>query len=404
MTGPAMLLAIKRELFTVLLVAIISMSVWPTTLLAQRSASAEDAFLAAIDLLKGQPVETADLARLQALRAALDQLVTDFPASDLAVHILLGETIDGLDLSALDTRLTSAEAMAKSDSGAPAEVGLIGTGGETYGIPIGDVEALTALPDGATISGHVSGDLALLSPISPILRGLEQALTRCYGYGTGKDRAQSGNIRFAIGQDGLLSGSAVPANGGAGVAAEQEISLVAIQSIADCGPFPPEYAGQAYLATFTDRTLIGLAHLPEGETPWVTADEQTEAELDLDRRTIAEIQGRLTLLGFNPNGIDGSLGRGARAAISEWQESHFMPATGYLDGIQLAALRDLSQDAFQDWLINSGGQEIIDRAAVPPAKKRRKDTKGWYKKNGLYCKATLVGTWCQSNVPKALRP
>lgn len=96
-----------RQLFALLLMSLISTSAQPTVLLAQEASGATEAFQAALDLLDGKPVETVDQARLLALRAALDEVVVAFPSSDLAVQILLGETIKGLDIGALDARLRS---------------------------------------------------------------------------------------------------------------------------------------------------------------------------------------------------------------------------------------------------------------------------------------------------------
>src|SRR6056297_477601 len=43
----------------------------------------------------------------EAVREILDRIVKDFPASDLAVRIMLQDTIDGLDVKALDQALVS---------------------------------------------------------------------------------------------------------------------------------------------------------------------------------------------------------------------------------------------------------------------------------------------------------
>ncbi|WP_296765391.1 peptidoglycan-binding domain-containing protein [Sediminimonas sp.] len=64
-----------------------------------------------------------------------------------------------------------------------------------------------------------------------------------------------------------------------------------------------------------------------------------EAALDLDRNARREVQRDLSLLGFDPRGIDGVFGPGSRAAIRAHQRSLGMPETGYLSAEQLRILR-----------------------------------------------------------------
>jgi hypothetical protein len=63
-----------------------------------------------------------------------------------------------------------------------------------------------------------------------------------------------------------------------------------------------------------------------------------------------EMQGRLTALGYDTGGTDGSLGPRSRAAISDWQQDNGAPVTGYLSGDQIAQIRKLSQVAYNEWL------------------------------------------------------
>lgn len=79
-------------------------------------------------------------------------------------------------------------------------------------------------------------------------------------------------------------------------------------------------------------------------------------QLDLTRQDIRDIQARLSVLGFDPNGIDGAAGRGTRAAISAWQVSRGIPQTGYLDANQLGALRLQSNGALESWLQDPGNR------------------------------------------------
>ncbi len=63
-----------------------------------------------------------------------------------------------------------------------------------------------------------------------------------------------------------------------------------------------------------------------------------EEDLNLDRDARREIQRDLSLLEFNPKGIDGIFGPGTRAAVETWQEQNDFPASGYLDREQITRL------------------------------------------------------------------
>jgi len=64
-----------------------------------------------------------------------------------------------------------------------------------------------------------------------------------------------------------------------------------------------------------------------------------EANLELTREQRRQIQRNLSILGFNPHGIDGVFGRGSRAAIGAWQKSRGIDGYGYLTGNQISALQ-----------------------------------------------------------------
>jgi len=64
-----------------------------------------------------------------------------------------------------------------------------------------------------------------------------------------------------------------------------------------------------------------------------------EANLKLTREQRRQIQRNLSILGFNPHGIDGVFGRGSRAAIAAWQKSRGIDGYGYLTGNQVSALQ-----------------------------------------------------------------
>lgn len=66
--------------------------------------------------------------------------------------------------------------------------------------------------------------------------------------------------------------------------------------------------------------------------------QKIETALNLSTEERMEIQRSLSLLGFNPRGIDGVFGRGTRAAIMGWQQSRRFESTGYLNRPQLRSL------------------------------------------------------------------
>jgi len=69
-----------------------------------------------------------------------------------------------------------------------------------------------------------------------------------------------------------------------------------------------------------------------------------EKNLELTREQRRQIQRNLSILGFNPHGIDGVFGRGSRAAIGAWQKSRGIEGYGYLTGNQISALQAAADD------------------------------------------------------------
>ena len=85
-------------------------------------------------------------------------------------------------------------------------------------------------------------------------------------------------------------------------------------------------------------------------TPLDPGTEATEASLDLGKPEIRDIQARLLVLGHDPNGIDGVVGRGTRGALGAWQTGNSVQATGYLSASQLVRLKEQSEEALTAWL------------------------------------------------------
>ncbi len=72
----------------------------------------------------------------------------------------------------------------------------------------------------------------------------------------------------------------------------------------------------------------------------VSSPEAGEARLGLDRSARRLIQRGLRADGFDPGSVDGLFGPATRASLRAWQSSRGQAATGYLNGQQVAELRD----------------------------------------------------------------
>ena len=70
----------------------------------------------------------------------------------------------------------------------------------------------------------------------------------------------------------------------------------------------------------------------------------------LDRETRAEIQGRLSSLGYDTRGADGVFGDRSRDAIASWQQDNGAPVTGYLSEDQMQAIFAASAATYATWL------------------------------------------------------
>ncbi len=71
----------------------------------------------------------------------------------------------------------------------------------------------------------------------------------------------------------------------------------------------------------------------------VSGAQAAEDALGLGRDGRRQVQRNLSLLGYDPRGIDGIFGPGSRAAITAWQRAKGYPATGYLTREQFLALK-----------------------------------------------------------------
>lgn len=102
---------------------------------------------------------------------------------------------------------------------------------------------------------------------------------------------------------------------------------------------------EASESTITDSPEVNIgspSRLPPGF-------ETSEAALGIDKQGIRDLQARLLVLGHDPNGVDGVIGRGTRAALSAWQVAQGTDPTGYLNSEQHTQLQAMSEAALTVW-------------------------------------------------------
>jgi peptidoglycan hydrolase-like protein with peptidoglycan-binding domain len=78
-------------------------------------------------------------------------------------------------------------------------------------------------------------------------------------------------------------------------------------------------------------------------TPKYSPEEQAERSMALTRNDRRRVQEQLSLLGFNPRGIDGLFGPGSRAAIKRFQAQNGLEGDGFVNPKTLKRLRRLSE-------------------------------------------------------------
>lgn len=129
-------------------------------------------------------------------------------------------------------------------------------------------------------------------------------------------------------------------------------------------------AYEAYLERYPNGryAILARAAIRELEARAVSGAEAVEAALGLDRETRRDIQRDLSLLGFDPRGIDGIFGPGSRAAITAWQRANGHRDTGYLTADQVRALADAAAIR---------AAELEREAAARKAEEERRDTAYW---------------------------
>lgn len=302
-----------------------------------------------------QEKDDATVAELREAVANVQRIVDDFPASDAAVSILLGEPHNGIDFTSFEQRLLAATESKNVLQDADAQTN------------DGPRCLQTAMPDGADVNLLI----AFRTDANGNLTDLPDIV---------EPQNRSSDVRLAY--------------------------LKVAAALEECAPYERSTDGFSYRLFMTDEGDMSLIPVAPIETtsnrderfaedaiarpPLGT--EETERLLGLDRQAVRDIQARLLVIGYDPNGIDGSIGRGTRSAIRSWQGSIGAINTGFLNALQLDALRSQSQSALAQWL---QAPENASRYNPPKRASSRRNNRlrnGWYRdRNGKYCRRTRIG-------------
>lgn len=133
----------------------------------------------------------------------------------------------------------------------------------------------------------------------------------------------------------------------------------------------PTIAGyEDYLLRYPSGRYAGLAR---AEAARLRADPGVQARLaedalGLNRDQRRAIQRQLSILGFDPKGIDGLFGNGSRAAIQGWQQKNAERATGFLTRDQVLRLTAQA---------DRRAAELEAEAAARRAEQERQDRLYW---------------------------
>lgn len=275
-------------------------------------------------LEKVQQDDNATFEELEAASQAMEQIVIEFPSSDAAVSILLEEPYNGLDFSTLAMRLSSIEQdrgpeclRASLDSQLASDL--------EVSIDLNEAGSLTGLPD-------------LLQPSQPSSEArldylrVVAALDECAPYG---GVYAEGAYQVTFSSEGSVAFQSIATT----ETVTDNVDTVSIQPVDDIvqnNGYPPEFS---------------------------LTSVETEQGLALTRQNVRDIQARLLVIDIDPNGVDGVVGSGTRAAISRWQESLGVSETGYLNALQLQRLRDDTQTELGLWLQDASNARVYE----PPA-------------------------------------
>lgn len=263
-----------------------------------------DLIAEASGLFRGQSTAAEDLVRI---REILDRIVEDYPASDIALRVALEQRIGTLDVAMVNGMIVAHDLPAAVDDPVAARL----------------AEAQLLLDQTAEAPPDQRGAaldqaLALLDSIIVDFPGSDAALQLSLGV------------------------------------AVEGIDLAALRDERDAIADVPQTEDFTPMPAGLDQGSV-IQPLPPPVPP---GDATTEAALTLDRQDWRDLQARLFVLGYDPNGIDGQPGPGTRGAMAAWQQAQSLPATGYLDAAQRDLLVAGSQAALDVWLAEPGNRDL----------------------------------------------
>jgi peptidoglycan hydrolase-like protein with peptidoglycan-binding domain len=123
--------------------------------------------------------------------------------------------------------------------------------------------------------------------------------------------------------------------------------------------------------TVSARTLDLFVVPATPAQPHIAASQDTEEGLALKRGGRVDVQRRLVLAGFDPNGLDGVFGARTRGAITDFQTAWGFPATGYLDTSVYGELNQRTEDAYQALLRQAAAAPSSAPGLAPVAQERQ---------------------------------
>ena len=236
-------------------------------------------------------------------------LGTDTARADVASVEATGIRLD--TLLAIASELQGGALVAVADLGYPARPGA----GLQRGLP-----AVIDVPQGVTlVRGPASGLAAFLGDVAVPGANVLRAAERQRGL-----RVEGFSPRFLP----FLPMDATPDPDA--IAAADQAAWDEARATASVDGY------RAYLAAFPQGLFAAVAR--DAIAQIETAPDRVEAALNLTRDERRAIQRDLTLLGFNPRGIDGIFGRGTRAAITAWQGANGHVQSGFLNRDQIFQL------------------------------------------------------------------
>jgi len=122
----------------------------------------------------------------------------------------------------------------------------------------------------------------------------------------------------------------------------------------------------------TPATPSRLAGAADESLKGETGSQQTETALKLGAKDRRELQARLRLSGFQGGAASGNFGPAQRMAITAWQKSREIPATGFFTAAQVQALRLQTEAAYQRSLVaDKPAPKASTKAAVKPEAQRK---------------------------------